>query len=276
MPSILESSLRVLARNQTAWSAFTKICGSNDGLDAIKRSVEAKQAKRECFRVFAANEVLAGPFAGMRYANPASVGSSLWPKFAGTYEAELHPILSTILKRSYKRLIDVGYAEGFYLVGLGRLLGKATLVGFDIDTKAPTLCAANAALNSIDKHRLCLFGGWEELRFRDELTDDSLVILDCEGVENNVVSALDQTQLRSADWLIETHDHLVPSTSARLSQRFSETHDVTIVDTQPEEQKLAIVPDQLRTSCDENLLKFIVSERRKAPQTWIFAQRKNA
>lgn len=276
MPSILERSLRVMARNRTIWNAFIKICGSNDEIDAIRRSVEAKQAKRECFRVFAANEVLGGPFEGMKYANPASIGSSLWPKFAGTYEAELRPVISTILKRSYCRLIDVGYAEGFYLVGLGRLLSNATLVGFDIDEKAPKLCAANAALNSVEKHRLCLFGGWEESRFRDELTDDSLVILDCEGIENDVVAALDQSQLRSADWLIETHDHLVPLTSARLSQRFSETHNVTMIDTQPDEQKLAIIPDQLRSTCNETLLKFIVSERRKAPQTWIFAQRKIA
>ena len=77
-------------------------------------------------------QVLAGPFQGMRYFNEVTWGS-LIPKWVGTYEMELHPWIGQIVGQPPRIVIDVGCAEGFYAVGLARLLPGVPVFAFDID-----------------------------------------------------------------------------------------------------------------------------------------------
>lgn len=66
-----------------------------------------------------------GPFAGLRYPSHDAVGSSLWPKLLGSYEAELAPTFEALCATPYRTVVDVGAAEGYYAVGLGLRLGEA-------------------------------------------------------------------------------------------------------------------------------------------------------
>src|SRR5437016_2600251 len=61
--------------------------------------------------------VQSGPFAGMLYVNQA-VGSAHVPKLLGSYEAELHEIMRSVLTENYATIVDVGCAEGYYAIGL--------------------------------------------------------------------------------------------------------------------------------------------------------------
>src|SRR4051812_36356723 len=54
--------------------------------------------------------VMSGPFRGMRYIRDW-VGVAC--KVIGTYERELHPLIAELLTAPYKRVVNVGSAEGY-------------------------------------------------------------------------------------------------------------------------------------------------------------------
>lgn len=237
-----------------------------------------KRANRKFAPHIERAEILSGPFQGLKYAEQTAVGSSLWPKLVGTYESELQPILHEISRTDYRRIVDVGYAEGYYLVGLGRLFRHAELIGFDIETEAQRLCRANAKINGIENERLRLFGAFDGETFQQTLDEHrTLVVVDCEGTENEVIGGLRPEQLSAADWLIETHDHLVPGTTDRLWKRFEKTHELRKVATDDNlEGKRQLLPEAIRHCYDQYVQETLVSENRKSQQFWIFAQRKAA
>jgi hypothetical protein len=105
----------------------------------------------------------------------------------------------------------------------------------------------------------------------------SLVIVDCEGVENEVIAGLTEEQASCADWLIETHDHLVPGTSERIKRTLGKTHELVELSTDPDvRSKCRILPLAIRETCDRYAQEALVSEGRMASQSWIFASRRTA
>src|SRR5207253_2384293 len=80
-----------------------------------------------------------GPFAGMKYLDRVEHGD-LPPKLIGCYEAELHEVILCIAGRPYQRVVNVGCGEGYYAVGLARLLPAARVYAFDLSEVARALC----------------------------------------------------------------------------------------------------------------------------------------
>ena len=275
--SIARRITRVLMKNDRMWEIAQHLPGQ-DFFFHQRNPVIRKRAQRECSSLFKDGKVMAGPFAGMQYAKVASVGSMLWPKLLGTYESELRPCFEAISKnQNYRRIVDVGFAEGFYLVGLGRMFHDAHLVGFDVEEEAKELCEANAIANGIDQNRLSLFGGFEANEFREALDEETLVVVDCEGFENDVIECLSSEDLGKADWLIETHDHLIRGTTDRMILAFRDTHHVTEVTTDDDLQhKRELLPESVRGQFNQYIQEALVSEGRKAKQSWIFATRNAA
>lgn len=273
--SVVRRIVRFMMRSDFLWEAARQI---NETCCQQRHSIMRKRARRAFAPLLERREILAGPFKGMKYAEEAAVGSSLWPKLVGTYESELQPFISEITNTGYQKIIDVGYAEGYYLVGLGRHFDQAELVGFDTEAEAQRLCKANAKINGIEDDRLTLLGAFDGESFQQTLDESkTLVVVDCEGTENDVVGGLDREQLLAADWLIETHDHLVEGTTERLLKVFKETHELQEVVTNIDHQtKLQLLPDSIKKTCDPYVQEALVSENRKAQQFWIFATRKAA
>src|SRR5262249_7917881 len=89
-----------------------------------------------------------GPFAGMKYL-PRSARSLLPPKLLGCYEAELPPVWERIAGRPYDTVINVGCGEGYYAVGLARLLPAVHVHAFDADPLAQDLCRLLAERNGV-------------------------------------------------------------------------------------------------------------------------------
>ncbi|MEM9825845.1 MAG: hypothetical protein AAF958_04615 [Planctomycetota bacterium] len=243
----------------------------------IRESVVRKSARRKCVSFLAGQQVVSGPFKGLRYAETASVGSMIWPKLAGTYESELQPCLREIADRDYQAVIDVGYAEGFYLLGLGRWFENAELIGFDLEAEAERQCRGNAEVNGIASQRLRLFGGFDAGQFQENLRDKTLVVVDCEGFENDVIEGVTEQQAARADWLIETHDHLVPGTTQRMTARLRHTHHIELIHTDAGfADKCKLLPSALRDQCSREEQEAIVTEGRVEPQSWVFATRRAA
>ncbi len=275
--SIARRFTRVLMRSDRLWELAQHLPYQDFFLQQ-RLPVIRKRAGRECAELLDRLEVLSGPFSGMKYAKSATVSCQLWPMLMGTYESELRQSLDSLARQKrYRQIVDVGFAEGYYLVGLGRLFQDADLIGYDLDEDAKGLCHANASLNGINESRLKLHGGFDAATFREELDDESLVVVDCEGFENDVIGSLAPEEFQKADWLIETHDHLVEGTTERMTIAFKDTHDVVCLETdQDQKNKVNLLPEFIRQQHNQYVQEALVSERRAVKQHWIVATRKAA
>ena len=127
-------------------------------------------------------KVLSGPFAGMKYIDK-SAGSSLTPKLVGSYENELHGVLSQILANTYDTVVDVGCAEGYYAVGLAmRLGGTPAIYAYDTNRGAQAQCSELLAKNSA-QNKVIIAGFCDSAKLQSIVQGRALVFCDCEGYE---------------------------------------------------------------------------------------------
>ncbi len=174
------------------------------------------------------NRVLAGPFTGLQLEQMASWGDGeILAKLLGTYEAELHPIVSEVCERGYSKIINVGCAEGFYAVGFGRAMPSTQVVAFDTSARAREICGTTARQNGVSE-RITIRGKCTTKELR-ELTSEScrmFLLVDCEGGELELLLPREVPGLSRADMLIECHEFLHPGVTEVLCERFAATHTI--------------------------------------------------
>jgi hypothetical protein len=171
--------------------------------------------------------VQTGPFAGMHYL-PRTAGDPLPPRLLGCYEAELHPVVARVARREYDAVVNVGCGEGYYAVGLARLLPGARVLAFDNDATAQSLCRELAARNGV-AGRVTVAGACGPAELRDLARPRTLVVCDCEGAEATLLDPAQAPGLADCDVVVELHDFLDPTLSRRVTQRFAASHDVTLI-----------------------------------------------
>lgn len=185
--------------------------------------------------------VQSGPFKGMKLPREESWDDgNLSCKLLGCYEQELHDFLEKWIAQlnalEQPRISVIGCAEGYYAVGMRYRIPHAKVIGVDIVQRACDITQQAAQLNGVDvitdqnaEHSLGAF-------------NPHLVIMDCEGAENELLNPRTYQSLLLADILVEAHDFLpvyyydngvdVPSVceiTGRLLNRFKDTHDCIIV-----------------------------------------------
>jgi SAM-dependent methyltransferase len=177
----------------------------------------------------AGNVVQSGPFAGMELPTEFCWGDGhRLPKLLGSYEAELHPWLEAIVKQPYDLVMDIGCAEGYYVVGLARAFPATVRVcGFDISRKAQRICRAACERNGVSD-RVTIGGKCdaEDLRLLLSQAKRPLLVVDCEGGEVELLCDNRDPQLDSADILVECHDFMDRAITPKLYRRFSDTHNI--------------------------------------------------
>jgi hypothetical protein len=172
--------------------------------------------------------VISGPFTGMKLLPEASWGDGdLPPKVLGCYEAELHQVITRAVARAPNVVVNVGCGEGYYAVGLARLLPDARVFAFETNPKGKDICQRAAAMNQVD-NRLVVAGKCdiELLRSAVAKTERSFLIVDCEGAELELLDQKRLPGLLRCDMIIECHDFINPHITTILKQRFSESHDI--------------------------------------------------
>lgn len=172
--------------------------------------------------------VTGGPFKGMNYIEQ-SIGSSYITKLIGSYEEVLHDVVENLKRRDYTTIIDIGCAEGYYLVGLGIYNKKATLIGYDIEERALSLVQSLYNKNNLHNKLILL----KECTFHDlseRITDNTLIICDSEGFEGYILNPEKCSSLKEVQTiLIELHDFAYPNIKQILTDRFSSTHSVSTI-----------------------------------------------
>jgi hypothetical protein len=208
-------------------------------------------------------EIVGGPFAGMTYLSYATEGCLL-PRLLGTYESELHPTLQSFVDNPPDAVIDIGCAEGYYAVGLARLMPTTPIFAYDIDADARRACAELCALNGVSE-RVSIREAFLGETFAEFSDRSVLALMDAEGFEDDLLKPDDWPALRRMSLIVETHDVYRPGVMQRLIDRFSATHDIQVLRQQPKTQALPEWFDNLG-HLDQLLA---VWEFRKAPTPWL-------
>lgn len=207
--------------------------------------------------------VRAGPFAGMDYVVKSAEGALL-PRLQGIYERELHPDLIRFAGERVEAVVDIGCAEGYYAVGLARLMPDVTVYAHDIDPVARRRCGLLAEANDVVDRVIVgeLFEGADFERFRGRRT---LIFLDAEGLENELLDPDLYPALREMSVIVETHPMARPGVTERLVSRFEPSHDV--VRLEPALKAAAIDPKMASSSHLDMML--AAWEWRAGPTPWL-------
>lgn len=168
--------------------------------------------------------VQAGPFAGMRFADRSTEGCYT-ARLLGCYEHELHGEVERLVARGFTAVLNIGCGEGYYAIGLARRLPSAQVFAHDTDPQAQALCRQLAEANGVAERVAVggLFRGEDFSRF-DAM--DTLLVMDIEGGEMELLDPAAHPALHGMTVLVECHDGIRPGASAEIMRRFSGTHRV--------------------------------------------------
>lgn len=213
------------------------------------------------------DRVARGPFRGMAY--PRRRGDIVHAaKLLGAYELELHAAVEDFIARGPGLVVNVGSGDGHYVVGLALRLPRATVVAVDLDPLAQRACAATARRNAVDariSHLARVDARGLEALLAAAHTDTSLVVVDCEGFEDELLDPAHAPSLARADLLVETHDFARAGVTERLTARFAATHDVRRIEAAPRDPaafpELAALPLAVASG--------LLDEFRHYPQSWL-------
>lgn len=176
------------------------------------------------------DRIYAGPFKGMAYMGATE--GALIARLLGVYEDELHPHLDRMAQAGLDAVVDVGCAEGYYAVGLARMMPDVTVHAHDISPVARTACAALAEKNGV-AGRVVVGGAFQPEDFQAFAGRRTLVMVDTEGAELDILDPARGPALKDMWIIVETHDGFTPGALDALTERFAATHEVVRVDTQP-------------------------------------------
>ena len=172
--------------------------------------------------------VRGGPFEGTVLPESTSWGDGdLAPKILGAYEAELHAHIAKAVARKPDVVVNVGCAEGYYAIGLARLLPAATVYAYDLSEDAQRVCAASAAENGVGD-RVMVKGACtaEELVRITKDARHTLIVMDCEGAERELLSDAAVARFGRCDVIVECHDFVDPTITPTIMMALSATHRV--------------------------------------------------
>jgi hypothetical protein len=144
-----------------------------------------------------------GPFSGMIYPVESALNRHSIPKLLGTYESELHEVLSLVARRRYDCVIDIGSAEGYYAVGMA-LLTRRPVFAYDPEPAEKNLCGRMAELtgvgNLVSLHDMFTASDLPLFAQRQ-----ALVISDCEGFEAELFTPETMGLMSNWDIIVELH-----------------------------------------------------------------------
>ncbi|RMF77337.1 MAG: hypothetical protein D6737_17945 [Chloroflexi bacterium] len=218
--------------------------------------------------------VQVGPFAGLRFSDANDFRDFAHlpaAQLLGIYEAELHAIWQHIIDdETITTLVNVGSAAGYYAVGFALRKSSARVDAYDLDPKARTLTRRNAEANQVDDRvRIHELADFATLRSVLTAPRQTLIFIDCEGCEADLLNPDEVPPLRECTMLIEVHDFAQPGSGEKLLTYFSDTHTHTII--HPQKRDPNAYPE---TGFLKSRMKryYAVYEHRQPGLYWLFLE----
>ena len=212
-------------------------------------------------------KVIAGPFAGMAFLAQSAEGCHV-PKLLGCYEEELHPFLNTLGQANYTTVLNIGCAEGYYAVGIKRLLPSVRVLAYDINPRAQEACRALAARNGVEVEIGGLFSPQDFALFSHN--ENILVWCDIEGAERELLDPVIAPRLMQMDMVVEFHPTVAGHTLNDVAPRFTDSHDIEIIHSRGHNPPLPPFLQQLG-HLDQLLAQW---EWRSAPTPWAILKKR--
>jgi hypothetical protein len=217
--------------------------------------------------------VLSGNFAGMRYV-AESVGSQLYPKLLGTYEAELAPIVKALTEKRFDTIVDVGAAEGYYAVGLAILNCRARVVAFEAASEGMQLIREMALANGVlDRITIKGFCTPQALAASVNNGANCLIVMDVEGYEDELIDLATCPGVAKAHLLIELHDFVSEELGDRIAERLAGTHRIAEIREQRRTMNdFPIAISALRRLAFKKLYLRSMNEHRGNRMRWFYCE----
>jgi hypothetical protein len=168
-----------------------------------------------------------GPFAGMSYLSDPARDVGLAAKLLGVYERELHEAINAFCERDWERIVNVGCAAGYYLIGLALRCPSTPVWGFDIDVTMQESARELASMNGV-LDRTSVAGECSTDDLIQLAGERVLLLIDCEGCEAGLLDPAAAT-LATSTILVECHDFIVPRVSSTILRRFSASHQPRVI-----------------------------------------------
>jgi hypothetical protein len=211
-----------------------------------------------------------GPFAGMVLVQESSWGGKTRvPALLGFYEQE---VLNELIQASskYKNFIDLGAADGYY--GVGVLVSGMFEKSFCYESSKTgrKAIAKNASVNRVSE--LVVIRGTArkgfELDFNEATRNESVLLVDIEGGEFDVLTLEVFEAFKKSVFIIEIHDWMVLHGEVKLQaleDRARKHFDIRKIRMGPRDP--AAFPELKNFSDNERWL--ICSENRDLVQYWL-------
>jgi hypothetical protein len=209
---------------------------AGDHRDAIRQIAhQATRARRQDVLTLWVQQfgwvVRSGPFEGMKLSDRRSWSDGdILPKLIGCYEAELHECVRQVAAAAPDLVVNVGAAEGYYAIGLARLIPNCTVHAFDTAQASQDICRLAAGLNGVGD-RVFVGGRCTPDLLQTVLAGAAAPFLfcDCEGYERHLIDPEQVPALRSTSILVECHDFVEAGITQTLVDRLSPTHTLTMI-----------------------------------------------
>ncbi len=199
-----------------------------DVLLSVRRSWIAHRRRRllEQFIRLHGCRVYTGPFAGLKYVK-SGAGSAIGPKLLGSYESELWPVITSYREGDFDSVIHVGAGEGYYVAGFAVRFPSSHSMAFEIDPRGQELINELAQLNELSA-RVRIRGECTLAGLSEALSEASrpLLVMDVEGIEDDLLDPERISSLRKTKIIVEVHDYIRVGVAARLIARFAQSHTV--------------------------------------------------
>lgn len=233
-----------------------------------------KVLKASAEKIFVKKIVCNGPFKGLKFDMEATSTGSTYAMLLGSFESEIHPYIDDAKNKNYEMVVNIGCADGYYAVGLAKMLPLVRVFAYDTDRQA--LLAAQRVAQQNEVHKRITFLGTFTATTLNEIDDEkrALFIVDCEGAEREIFRRENVHRLVHADLIIEMHINIYPELADYFTALFESTHHITIVDSVDDHIKARSYLFPEIAGLDYQLRRFITEERAIFMQ-WIVLSAKN-
>jgi hypothetical protein len=208
-------------------------------------------------------QVKYGPFTGLHLNRETWWGKlDLGSQCLGLYEKELLDFIETLPDDRFSHFIDIGAADGYYAIGM--LVSKKinNCICFEQSEKGQQTILANWQRNQAPG-QLKILGEANEQSLsslRPEELQRSLVLIDIEGFEFELLSTDFLAKLQSCTIIIEVHNW-VDGFLEKYAQLLRNAHHFFAIETVERIDRTTSHLSELRDMTDDNRLLF-TSERR--------------
>lgn len=249
------------------FSPFKKVFRALAKQDELHNSMQIERFVRSHFGA----ALTTGPFAGLTYPEINHSGEQILVcKYLGTFERELFPVIGKILHKRYDVIHNIGSADGYYSVGFARHGVAERIVAWEMlpsmQKTTSSVAQANNVAGKIEIRGIC-----EPSVFAKEVSNGPVLILaDCEGAEDDLLTPEVLRGFASVDILVECHDLFNPGVTQRIIDRFKGTHDIEQVWT--ELRTLDQIPERLLKELPFSpiLISRAIEEPRLYRQSWLW------